>query len=85
MHKLFPEKFPEGDELGTENWNYEWACERTGTKWFPIIDLDDWSDEEALLRYDTAWGPNNGTLQRLHELTGWSITNEYEEPMMMFE
>ena len=39
----------------------------------------------TLLSYDTARAPNNGTLQRLHELTGWTIVNEYEEPGMCFE
>lgn len=38
----------------------------------------------TVLGYDTAWSPNNGTLQRLHEKTGWTITNEYmEEGMQM--
>jgi hypothetical protein len=37
------------------------------------------------LGYDTARSPNNGTLQRLHEQTGWHIENEYEEPGSAFE
>ena len=30
-------------------------------------------DGVSLLGYDSAWTPNNGTLQRLHEKTGWTI------------
>ncbi len=37
------------------------------------------------LNYDTARAPNNLTLMRLHELTGWTIVNEYQEPGMCFE
>jgi len=37
------------------------------------------------LIYETAWSPNNGTLEKLHELTGWMIVNEYEEPGIGFE
>jgi len=37
MHKLFPEVFAEGDELGDSAWDYNWACENTGSKWFPEL------------------------------------------------
>lgn len=84
MHKLFPETFPEGDELGNDNWNYDWACDTTGSKWFPDLEIEDQGDE-TILTYETAWAPNNGTLERLHNLTSWRITNEYEEPNMQFE
>lgn len=42
-------------------------------------------DEVTYLDYDSARAPNNGTLERLHELTGWHIENEYEEPGCAFE
>ncbi len=37
-----------------------------------------------MLDYDTARAPNNGTLEQMHKLTGWHITNDYEEPGMGF-
>jgi hypothetical protein len=36
------------------------------------------------LSYDSARTPNNGTLQRLHEKTGWFIENEYREEGLQF-
>jgi len=36
------------------------------------------------LSYDSAWSPNNGTLQRLHDKTGRQIRNEYREEGMQF-
>ena len=86
MHLLFPDRFPETDPIGEANWDYDWAVENTGSKWFPEVELC--SDETCImswLHYDTARAPNNETLRRLHELTGWTITNEYEEPGVGFE
>ena len=37
------------------------------------------------LSYDSAWTPNNLTLQQLHRKTGRMIINEYEEGGMGFE
>jgi hypothetical protein len=86
MHKLFPETFPDTDPAGRTNWNYDWAIANTGTKWFPEVWItSDASEPETTLGYDTARWPNNLTLQKLHELTGWDIVNEYEESGMCFE
>jgi hypothetical protein len=54
--------------------------ELTGSKWNPIIEYFDGSNDQTSLGYDSARTPNNGTLRRLHELTGWKIENEFEEP-----
>lgn len=43
------------------------------------------ASDQTNLSYDSARAPNNGTLERLHELTGWTIENEYEEPGVGFE
>ena len=67
-------------------WEYDWFVNNTGSKWAPEVYVSDGELPDATyLSYDTAWAPNNGTLQRLHELTGWTIVNEYEEPGMGFE
>ena len=86
MHKLFPETFPADDPTGSMSWDYDWFVNNTGSKWAPDVDLC--TDEDptvTYLSYDTAWAPNNLTLMRLYELTGWTIVNEYEEPGMGFE
>ncbi len=70
LHKLFLEMAsddPAVDEL-------------TGSKWNPTIEYVHESNEQTSLGYDSARTPNNGTLRRLHELTGWKIENEFEEP-----
>ncbi len=88
MHKLFPEKFPEGDELGRGNWDYDWMIENTGSKRLPAVEMHDEEDAEAnttRIYYDSARVPNNGTLERLHQITGWTITNEYEDECREFE
>lgn len=86
MHKLFPETFPATDPAGRDNWNYDWANAKTGSKWFPEVWItSEASDPETSLSYDTAWCPNNGTLEKLHELTGRIIENDYEEPGAGFE
>lgn len=80
MHKLFPEIFADGDEMGDKAWDYRWFTDNTGSKWAPEVHFcESGSDLVTILGYDTAWAPNNGTLQRLHELTGWTLRNEYEE------
>lgn len=79
MHKLFPEMFAEGDEMGIRLGTTAGSpitrarsghLRFTSAKAVPIV---------TIFGYDTAWAPNNGTLQRLHELTGWTLRNEYEE------
>ena len=83
MHLLFAETFPEGDERGDKTWNYDWFTENTGSKWAPEVHFcESRSDKITFLGYDTAWTPNNGTLQRLHDKTGWKICNEYTEEGM---
>lgn len=83
MHKLFPERFPGTDPAGFDNWDYEWACTNTGSKWFPELCIcSEPNDEVTVLDYESAWTPNNGTLQRLHDLTGRTIENTYEESGM---
>lgn len=84
MHKLFPEMIPADDPTGNDTWNYDWFVDNTGSKWAPEVTICQ-GNGVTYLSYDSAWSPNNGTLRRLHELTGWAIVNEYEEPGMSFE
>ena len=84
MHLLFPEQFADTDPLGNDGWDYDRFVENTGSKWAPEIHYCEGNDI-TVLDYDTARSPNNGTLQRLHELTGWDIENAYEEPGNAFE
>ena len=80
MHLLFPEKFAVGDEKGDQAWDYDWFTNNTGSTWTPDVSFCASADDDVtVLGYDTAWTPNNGTLQRLHEKTGWTIRNEYIE------
>jgi len=70
MHRLFPERFEATDPAGQAGWDYDWACANTLSKRFPeIYDLTVESKSRVVLCYDTAWSPNNGTLQRFHEQT----------------
>ncbi len=86
MHKLFPETFPADDPTGSKNWNYDWFVDNTGSKWAPEVQCCEGSTPDVTyLNYDTARAPNNLTLRRLHQLTGWIIVNEYEEPGVGFE
>lgn len=80
MHKLFPEKIPADDPTGDRTWEHDWYVSNTGSKWSPEVHVCI-SDVAGvtMLGYDSAWSPNNGTLQRLHERTGWRIRNEYIE------
>jgi hypothetical protein len=83
MHKLFSEKFPADDPTGDKTWEYNRYVEHTGAKWAPEVHIC--ISEVAgvtVLGYDTAWTPNNGTLQRLHDKTGRTIRNEYLEEGM---
>lgn len=48
------------------------------------LSSDDHDTELTYLSYDSARTPNNGTLQRLHEKTGWTIRNDYREEGMQF-
>jgi hypothetical protein len=85
MHLLFPEVFAAGDEKGDKARNYHWFLDNTGSQRTPDIFLCAPSSESVtVIDYDTAWCPNNGTLQRLHEKTGWAIRNEYMEEGMGF-
>jgi hypothetical protein len=79
MHKLFPETFPPDDPTGSKTWNYDWFVDNTGSKWAPDVEISESDSELTFLNYDSARTPNNGTLQRLHELTGWTIRNDYRE------
>jgi hypothetical protein len=80
MHMIFPERFSVDDELGMKNWDYYWMCEHTWSKWHPEVEIQKGDlPYHTWLTYDSAWCPNNGTLQRLSKLTWWEITNEYEE------
>lgn len=86
MHKIFPETFGSEDATGDDGWDYDWACDNTGSKWFPgIHGCFHLPDGSTNLTYDTAWVPNNLTLLKLSKITGWKICNKYEEPGMCFE
>lgn len=37
MHKLFPDKFSAEDPTGELTWDYDWAVDNTGSKWFPEV------------------------------------------------
>jgi hypothetical protein len=75
LHKLFPEMASQDDPA---------TDELTGSKRNPTIEYCDGDDQQTSLGYDSARTPNNGTLRRLHELTGWRIENEFEEPGVGF-
>jgi len=80
MHRLFPERVPADDPTGMKAWDHDRFVETTGSKWTPDVYIQSSPDGlETFLNYDSAWTPNNGTLQRLHELTGWEIENRYKE------
>lgn len=84
MHLLFPDRFDANDPEGQQNRNYHWFIDHTGAKWAPFVEIEGKGKETRLI-YDTAREPNNKTLERLHQLTGWTIVNEYVEPGMLFE
>ncbi|MBL8564339.1 MAG: hypothetical protein JNM89_01325 [Hyphomicrobiaceae bacterium] len=84
MHKLFPENIPADDPTGNKTWNYDWFVDNTGSKWAPEVMVSEGDDDLTFLNYDSAWTPNNGTLERLHEMTGWTICNDYREEGMQF-
>lgn len=85
MHKLFPETFPADDPMGEKNWDYDWFVDNTGSKWAPEVYVSENEHADVTyLNYDTARSPNNLTLRRLHEKTGWFIRNDYEEEGMQF-
>ena len=84
MHLLFPERFWPDDLEWDINWDYDWAVENTGTKWFPDLNLCE-EDGFTTLLYHTAREPNIKTLEKLSKLWGWTIIIEYEEPGMFFE
>ena len=55
-------------------WNYEWCCENWGTKWnsyswdqFESRWEDEYDEEYIDLRFETAWGPPTGILEKIHE------------------
>lgn len=37
MHLIFPAKFSAEDPTGELTWEYDWAVENTGSKWFPEV------------------------------------------------
>ncbi len=84
MHKLFPDRFQSDNQHGTLAGDDGWYDDNTGSTWPPDIHLDD-DVNATYLGYDTVRAPNNGTLIRLHKLTGWTIINEFEEPGCGFE
>ncbi|MGC1497934.1 MAG: hypothetical protein WA790_19170 [Sulfitobacter sp.] len=85
LHKLFPERFDIDDLCGQKNWNYDWMVENTGAKWNVTISARSESDGVTSLCFDSAWSPTNGLLERMHELTGWTIHNEFEEEQPEYE
>ena len=81
MNRIFPEQFAENDPTGDNSWDYDWACEHTGSKWFPCVDeVEPEGKDQSFVCYDTAWAPNNLTLLKISKITGWKIKNEYSEP-----
>lgn len=77
LAKLFPEHVRADDPSGD---NLVEITELTGSKRNVMIEYCDGDEDMTSLGYDSPRSPNNGTLIRLHELTGWTIENEYEEP-----
>lgn len=84
MHLLFPERFWPDDLDWEKNWDYEWACKNTGSKWFPDLYFCE-ADGCTEFLYNTAREPNIKTLEKLSKLWGWTILLEYEEPGLFFE
>lgn len=82
LRKLFPDRVRGGDD---DRELIDGCSKLTGSKWNPRIDYCEGFGTTTALGYDSARSPNNGTLERLHELTDWTIENEYEEPGVGFE
>jgi len=57
----------------------------TGTKWNPFIDDIEDRVDSTFLTYRSAWAPNNRMLEKLHELTGWTMHNRFEEEQLESE
>jgi hypothetical protein len=84
LHKLYPERFEANDLCGYVAWDYDWMVKNTGSKWNPTIHA---LEENGItyLGFDSAWSPMNELLERMHQLTGWTIHNEFEEEQPEFE
>ena len=83
MHMLFPKTFNSDDLTGDKGWDYDWAADNTWAKWFLHTEvINDLSNNQTYLGYETARCPNNHLLKKLHDLTGWNILNQYDEPNM---
>ena len=62
---------------GDTSWDYDWFIEQHRLEGIPEVHFcESEYRRRHRLDYDTAWAPNNGTLQRLHEMTGWRIGND---------
>lgn len=85
LHRLFPERFSADDPCGFQAWDYEWMVEHTGSKWNPTISAISEKNGVTFLGFDSAWSPMNELLERLHQLTGWVVHNEFEEEQPEYE
>jgi hypothetical protein len=85
LHKLYPERFEADDLCGHKAWDYDWMVENTGSKWNPTISAISENSGTTQLGFDSAWSPMNELLERLHQLTGWTIDNEFEEEQPEYE
>jgi hypothetical protein len=85
LHKLFPERFDADDLCGRKAWDYDWMLVNTGAKWNPEISVISEKNGTTFLGFDSAWCPTNELLKHLHELTGWTIHNDFEEEQPEFE
>lgn len=85
MHALYPTTFSSDDPTWEKGWDYDQTALLTGSKWYPYISSVVEKNNQTILTYDTARVPNNELLIRLHQFTGWTIKNEFEEPGDAFE
>lgn len=53
--------------------------DNTGSKWNPIISNVSEDGGRTFLGFNSAWSPMNDLLGRLHQLTGWTVHNEFED------
>lgn len=57
----------------------------TGSKWNPEVPVIYETNGVTHLGFDSAWCPVNELLDRMHDMTGWTIYNEFEEEQPEYE
>lgn len=85
LFQLFPDRFHPEDPCGHHAWTYDWMCDHVGTKRNPRITTVTEKDGVTTLEFQSAGTPPNALLERLHMVTGWKITNAFEEEQPEYE